>query len=67
MKKNVGPADRAIRIVAGILLLALFGITSGGVRWVLLVLGAILIVTGIVRVCPLYMPFGIDTNKLKRK
>lgn len=67
MKKNVGPADRAIRIVAGVLVLALFGITDGNIRWVFLVLGAILIVTGVVRFCPLYLPFGIDTNKIKRK
>lgn len=67
MKKNVGPADRAIRVVGGILVLTLFGITAGNIRWLFLVLGAILIVTGVVRVCPLYLPFGIDTNKTKRK
>lgn len=67
MKKNVGLADRAIRIVVGILVLALFGITAGNIRWLFLVLGSILIVTGVVRFCPLYLPFGIDTNKIKRK
>ena len=67
MKKNVGPADRAIRIVAGILVLALFGITAGNIRWLFLVLGAILVVTGILRICPAYLLFGINTNKLENK
>ena len=64
MKKNMGQSDRVIRAIIGIaaLLLALF-IVSGGWAIVLYVLAAIMIVTAVVGVCPLYLPFHISTKK----
>lgn len=57
MTKNVGSADRAVRIVAGV------AIITAGIYfkswWG--VLGALPLVTGIVRYCPGYAPFGIST------
>ena len=62
MKKNVGQLDRLIRIILGIAVLSLFFILEGGLRWISL-LGIVLIATGIINFCPLYLPFGISTRK----
>ncbi len=62
MKKNVGQTDRIIRIVVGIILLSLLFILDGGLKWIGL-LGIILIGSGIINFCPVYLPFGINTRK----
>ena len=63
MKKNMGRADRIIRMIAGIafLLLAIF-ITSGSVDIILYFFSAMWIITSIVGICPLYIPFNISTK-----
>jgi uncharacterized membrane protein len=65
MKMNEGPVDRIIRVIIGIALVALglLGIVSGVWMWVAYVLGAILLVTGIVGFCPLYTLFKLNTAK----
>lgn len=65
MKKNVGQLDRIIRIVIGIAVLSLFFILDGGLRFIAL-LGIVFILTGVINFCPLYLPFGISTRKLKK-
>ncbi|MDN5352407.1 MAG: hypothetical protein PWQ12_1327 [Clostridiales bacterium] len=62
MKKNVGQIDRIIRIILGIIVLSLFFTLEGGIKWISL-LGIVLIVTGLINFCPLYVPFGINTRK----
>lgn len=62
MKANIGGADRVIRIILGIILLALLFILEGNIRYIGL-LGIILILTGLIKWCPLYLPFKINTNK----
>lgn len=64
---NVGGTDRVIRLVLGIVLIALayFGIFTGTAAIVAYVVGAIAIVTGLVNFCLLYLPFGINTRKSK--
>jgi hypothetical protein len=62
MKKNVGKVDRWIRIILGTAILSLLVILPGGFRWFGLI-GLVLIVTGILNFCPLYLLFGINTNK----
>jgi hypothetical protein len=60
MKKNVGTADKWIRIIIGLVLLSLvfFGPkTAWG--W----LGLIPLITAFVGFCPLYLPFKISTKK----
>jgi uncharacterized membrane protein HdeD (DUF308 family) len=64
--KNEGPADRTIRVVAGILLIAvgllpLEGLEASIPGIVAVAFGLWLIVTGAIGVCPLYVPFGINT------
>ena len=63
MKANIGNIDRAIRIVLG---LALIGATLAGLVGPWGWLGLILLGTGIVRVCPAYLPFGLSTCPSKR-
>lgn len=60
MKRNVGGADKAARIVVGLLLLSLIVFLDGGVRWIGLV-GLIPLVTGIFGYCPLYQLFGFSS------
>ena len=65
---NEGTADRAIRVVLGIVLIALawfalgfgtlFGIIAG-------IIGAIALLTGLVGFCPAYRLVGIRTCSVK--
>lgn len=58
MKSNVGGLDRLLRIVVGLVLIALAAThVVGWWGW----LGAIPLLTGIVRFCPLYTLLGIRT------
>jgi hypothetical protein len=64
--KNEGPADRAIRIGAGIVLSAvglfvLGGLEASAVGIVVAAFGFWFILTGAVGFCPLYVPFGFNT------
>lgn len=69
MEQNVGATDRSVRLVAGAVL-ALAGIAGFAGLWatntvvaVLLVLvGAVLLGTGLTRQCLLYRPLGINTK-----
>lgn len=65
MKANVGTTDKAIRILAAILIGVLYftNVISGTVAIVLLILAGIFIVTSFISFCPLYWPFGISTRK----
>ena len=60
--KNMGGVDRIVRIVLGIALLVVLAVVQSGWRWVGL-LGVVLLATSWIGVCPLYLPFGIKTNK----
>lgn len=63
MKKNVGTTDRAVRGVLAVVLLVValvVGLDSvGGI--IAIVLAAVMAVTAVVRFCPLYAPFKLDT------
>lgn len=67
MKKNMGSTDKIIRyIVAVILLILYFTNTITGILGIILLIFAIvLIITNFISFCPLYLPFGINTNKIK--
>lgn len=60
MAINVGSADRVIRIVAGVALIAVAIMGHGPIRWLGLV-GAVLVITAIVRFCPAYWLMRIKT------
>jgi len=62
LKVNVGSTDRVLRILVGVLLLAAhFTGYIGAWGW----LGIVPLFTGIFRICPAYLPFGISTCKTK--
>lgn len=64
---NVGGTDRIVRIVLGVVLIALsyFGVLTGTAAIVAYVVAAIAIVTGLVNFCLLYTLLGINTRKTK--
>jgi len=59
MKINVGTSDRTIRIILGIVVLALGLIFKSW--WGLI--GIIPLATGFLRWCPLYLPFKFSSAK----
>jgi hypothetical protein len=66
-RRNVGGIDRVLRLtLGGILFLGglvlLIGATRLGV--ILVVIGALALLTGMIRFCVLYVPFGISTARL---
>ena len=63
MKKNMSNADRIIRVVLAIVFGALYftGTVTGTLGIVLLVLGAVFVLTSLVSSCPLYSLVGIST------
>jgi len=68
MENNIGATDRTVRLALGGVLAALgvavfagaldFGPIAGGAA---VAVGAILLVTGLTNVCPIYRVFGVDT------
>ena len=63
MIQNVGTVDRVIRIGAGVALIAASVLGYiGAWGWI----GLVLLVTGLVRVCPAYLPFGLNTCALQK-
>ena len=65
MKRNMSNADRIVRVVVAALFAYLYfaGIVTGGLGIVLVVLGAVFLLTSIVAFCPLYAPFKFSTYK----
>lgn len=61
MKMNVGGTDRALRIVAGVALIA--WALLGGPAWAWI--GIVPLATGLVGFCGAYSIFGINTCKTK--
>uniref|UniRef100_UPI00404A05CA YgaP family membrane protein n=1 Tax=Candidatus Roseilinea sp. TaxID=2838777 RepID=UPI00404A05CA len=63
MKFNVGGVDRILRIVVGIVLIALTLMGTIGVwGWI----GIVPLVTGLFKFCPLYTLIGINTCPVKK-
>lgn len=67
MTKNMGTADRVIRILVAAVIAILYftNVVSGTLGIVLLVLAGVFLLTSFVSFCPLYAPFGIKTCKTK--
>ncbi|MBS9718959.1 DUF2892 domain-containing protein [Pseudohalocynthiibacter aestuariivivens] len=67
MSKNVGGLDRGLRALIGVVLLglALFSnitlFESGLMKWGAIIVGLVMLATSAMRVCPLYLIFGIKT------
>jgi len=67
MKTNVGTVDTVVRILIALIVIGLYymNVISGTLAIVLLVLAGVFIITGLIKFCPLYLPFGINTSKNK--
>lgn len=65
MKKNMGLADKAIRILVAAVIAVLYFThqISGTTAIVLGVLAIVFTLTSLLGTCPLYLPFGISTKK----
>jgi hypothetical protein len=65
MKTNVGNPDKIVRVLLAAIVAVLFltHVISGLTGIILLILAGILVITSLVGVCPLYMLFGLRTNK----
>ncbi|SDQ19547.1 Protein of unknown function [Flagellimonas zhangzhouensis] len=63
----MGGADRTIRIILALAVVALFyfNIITGTLAYVLLALAAIFVLTSLISFCPLYTLFGLNTCKTK--
>ncbi|WP_193142310.1 MULTISPECIES: YgaP family membrane protein [unclassified Meridianimarinicoccus] len=63
MTANVGKIDRILRAVIGVILLfvALSGTVSGGLFWLVLVVGAVMLATSAMKFCPAYRLLGKNT------
>ncbi len=61
----MGTIDKTIRILVAVVMVILYftNVISGILAIILLVLSAVFVVTSIVSICPLYMPFGLSTRK----
>ena len=61
MKTNIGSVDRIVRIVVG---LAILGAGCYYRNWFGLI-GLLPIITAVLRFCPAYVPFGLNTCAVK--
>lgn len=63
MKTNEGTIDRAVRIIAGLALIALAYTATIGV-WGYI--GIVPLLTGIIGICPAYSILGLNTCPMKK-
>ena len=68
MKKNMGTADRIIRLVIAAIIGILYftNIITGTIGLVLLVLSVVFVLTSLISFCPLYTIFGLKTCPVKK-
>jgi len=67
MKKNMGTADRIIRVIIAAIIAVLYftGVIPGTLGVILLILAGVFVLTSLISFCPLYAPFGLSTCKNK--
>lgn len=69
MKRNMGSADRIIRVIIAAVIAVLYftKVLPGTLGIVLLVLAGIFLLTSFISFCPLYAPFKLSTKFAKKK
>ena len=67
MTLNMGKADRFIRPLLAVALIALYftGVVTGTVGIILLVVAGVFLLTSVVGVCPLYKLLGVNSCRVK--
>jgi uncharacterized membrane protein YtjA (UPF0391 family) len=65
MKKNMGTADKIIRLVVVAIIAALYfaGQITGTAAIILGIVAVAFLVTSLIGWCPTYVPFGISTKE----
>jgi hypothetical protein len=65
MKQNMGLIDKVVRILIAVVVIALYftNVISGTLAIILLVFAGIFLLTSLIGICPLYLPFGLNTGK----
>jgi len=65
MNSNVGTVDRTLRVVFGLgfALGGWFTEDGGAMSMVFIIVGLVLVVTGLTSRCPIYKVAGIETNE----
>jgi len=65
MKRNMSNTDRIVRVVLAAVFAYLYlgGIVAGTLGIVLVILGAVFLLTSVFAFCPLYAPFKFSTFK----
>lgn len=68
MKTNMGSVDRIIRVILAVVIAVLYFTKqiTGTVAIILGILAIIFVLTSLVGVCPLYLPFKISTKKKQK-
>lgn len=68
MKKNMGNADRIIRLMIAAVIAVLYftGILSGTLGIVALAIGGVFVATSAISFCPLYTMVGLSTCPAKK-
>lgn len=68
MEKNMGSADRTIRVILTVIIVALYmtKVINGTTAVILLVLAGVMLLTSLIGSCPLYLPFGLNTLRKKK-
>jgi hypothetical protein len=64
--KNVGSVDRMLRILVGVVLLALFFLYPGAWWHYYALIGIVPLATGLLSTCPLYSILGVSTCPAKK-
>jgi hypothetical protein len=67
MKKNMGGADKMIRVILAVIagLLVYFEVVEDTLAYILLAVAAISVLTSLVGFCPMYGLLGIDSCSKK--
>lgn len=65
MKKNMGSADRVLRVLVALVVggLIVTGTLVGIWAWILGILAVVFVLTASVSVCPMYTVLGLRSNK----
>jgi len=61
----MGPVDKVIRVLVAVIIVVLYftHVVSGTLAVILLILAGVFVVTSLLGICPLYLPFGLSTRK----
>jgi len=68
MKKNMGNADRIIRLILAAVLAYLYfgGVVTGTLGIILAVVAGVFVLTSLISFCPLYSLVGLNTCPVKK-